>query len=246
MHQFRYKFVRTLSPALSVGMLLWAAHVTHGWPAQADAKPYHARALMAVNSIPLEVGRWVGREVKPQSAAIEMLRPNAIRTIEFTDPSAGALRGPERKVWLNIVQCRNAGDMLGHYPSRCYPSYGDVALGSRHRVWSIPAKGETTQVQKPMELQGTEYRFERVVDGMSFRRTVYNFMVAPGKGIAAEQKELEEAAEDYRRRYYGAAQVQVVFASLAGQEPSESERDEVFSTLMQASRPAIEVLRSVE
>lgn len=248
MHQFRYKFVRTLSPALSVGMLLWAAHVTHGWPAQSDARPYQDRSKAAVEAIPLEVGRWVGRETKPQAAAIEMLRPNVLRTIEFSDPSLAALRGPERRVWLNVVQCRRAADMLGHYPPKCYPSYGDVLVSARPRTWSIAAPGPLLPGASvpPMQITGTEYTFDRNVEGKAFRRTVYNFMIAPGRGLAPDMKELEEAAEDYRRRYFGAAQVQVVFASLAGQEPSEAERDEVFSTLMQASRPAIEVLQSGE
>ena len=246
MHQFRYKFIRTLSPALSVGMLLWAAHVTQAWPAPSDARPYQDRSRDAVNAIPLEIGRWVGREGKPDAAAIELLRPNIIRKIEYTDPSVAALRAPERKIWLNVVQCRRAADMLGHYPPRCYPSYGDVLIAARPRAWSIagaPAS-ELSGLQPAMAISGTEYAFERTVDGKSFRRIVYNFMIAPGRGLAPDMKELEEAAEDYRRRYFGAAQVQVVFASLAGQEPSEAERDEIFSTLMQASRPAIEVLQS--
>lgn len=248
MHQFRYKFIRTLSPALSVGMLLWAAHVTHGWPAPSDARPYQDRSRDAVNAIPLEIGRWVGREGKPDAAAIELLRPNIIRKIEYTDPSLAALRAPERKVWLNVVQCRRAADMLGHYPPRCYPAYGDVLMGARPRKWAIatPTDSEVAGIAPPMVVAGTEYTFERNVEGKSYRRIVYNFMIAPGRGLAPDMKELEEAAEDYRRRYFGAAQVQVVFASLAGQEPGEAERDEVFSTLMQASRPAIEVLQSGE
>lgn len=243
MNQLRYKFVRTLSPALAVAMLLWAAHLTQAWPAQSDARPYHDRSRLAVTAIPLNIGRWSGKELKPQAVAVEMLRPNVIRTIEFTDPSVAAIRRPEHRVWLNIVQCRYAADMLGHEPARCYPSYGDVAIYSRRREWTIPAAqvaGASTMIS------GTEYRFERTVDGKSYRRVVYNFMIAPGRGIVSDMKELEKAAEDYQRRYHGAAQVQVVFASLAGQELGEAERDEVFSTLMQASLPAVEVLKSGE
>lgn len=246
MQQFRYKFIRTLSPALTAALLIWSAGVVDAWPSPADANPYHERSKEAVRAIPTQIGRWVGHEVPPQTAAVEILRPNIIRTIEYADPSAAAIRRPERRVWLSIVQCRYAGDMLGHYPPKCYPSYGDTMLTARRRDWSVPTVGAAGLEGKPWAIAGTEYRFERLVDGKSYRRTVYNFMVAPGRGLAPDMKELDEAAEDYRRRYYGTAQVQVVFASLAGQEPSEAERDEIFSTLMQACRPAIEVLAAGE
>jgi hypothetical protein len=185
------------------------------------------------------MGPWVGKERAPQSAAIEVLQPNAIRNIEFTDPRVGALRQPENRISLSIVQVRRIGDMLGHFPPNCYPAFGDTMSSQTARTWAIELPDTP-----PMRLQGMEYIFERAMNGKAYKRIVYNFMVAPQRGVLRDMKDLEKAAEDYTRRYYGAAQVQVVFDSLAGQEMSADGRDAVFTTLMRFCAPAIEVLRS--
>lgn len=210
------------------------------WPQREDAKPFHLRCARAILEIPLQMGQLVGKERTPQSAAIEVLQPNAIRNIEFTDPQVNSLRQPENRISLSIVQVRRIGDMLGHFPPNCYPAFGDTTNRQTPRDWTISLPDGS----EPMAIHGMEYVFERVVNGKTYKRTVYNFMVAPGRGILRDMKELEKAAEDYVRRYYGAAQVQVVFDSLAGQEMSVDSRDAVFSTLMRGCAPAIDVLKS--
>jgi hypothetical protein len=57
-------------------------------------------------------------------------------------------------------------------------------------------------------------------------------------------KGVEEAAEDYQQRYYGAAQFQVVFQSEGSAERSREERDEIFATLMGPNIQLIETLTS--
>lgn len=212
------------------------------WPQRGDARPFHQRCSVAIAAIPLLMGPWVGKERSPQSAAIEVLKPNAIRNIEFTDPRITALRQPENRISLSIVQCRRIGDMLGHFPPNCYPAFGDTLNNQTARDWIIPASGP--EITSPLTIHGMEYTFERVINGKTYKRIVYNFMVAPKRGILREMKELEVAAEDYVQRYYGAAQVQLVFDSLAGQELSAEERDQVFSTLMRHCAAAIDVLKT--
>ena len=97
---------------------------------------------------------------------------------------------------------------------------------------------------RPLCINGVEYQFDSVINGKTYRRIVYNFMVAPGRGIISDMKMLEGAAEDYEQRYRGAAQFQVVFRSLAGQELSEAQRDETFATLMRESAAAIDLFKS--
>lgn len=237
----RSNFVRMLAPLVCLGMLLGAMVAQREWPQRGDARPYHERCAAAIRTIPLQMGPWVGKERAPQTAAIELLKPNAIRNIEFTDPRVTALRQPENRIFLSIVQCRRIADMLGHYPANCYPAFGDTLSDQQAREWLLPADDE---MPAPLKIQGMEYTFERAINGKTYKRIVYNFMVAPGRGVLREMKELEEAAEDYVQRYYGAAQVQLVFDSLAGQELSQAERDMVFSTLMRYCAPAIEVVKS--
>jgi len=74
---------------------------------------------------------------------------------------------------------------------------------------------------------------------------VYNFLIVPGRGIVRDMKGVEQAAEDYQQRYYGAAQFQVVFHGQASAEPrSRQDRDEIFATLMEPNIKLIETLTS--
>jgi hypothetical protein len=57
-------------------------------------------------------------------------------------------------------------------------------------------------------------------------------------------KGVEEAAEDYQQRYYGAAQFQVVFHGLASADRSRDERDEMFATLIGPNLKLIETLKA--
>jgi hypothetical protein len=236
----RSNFARLLAPTLCLGMLMGAMYAEREWPQREDALPYHRECAAAITAIPLHMGPWVGKERAPQSAAIEVLKPNAIRNIEFTDPRVGALRQPENRISLSIVQVRRIGDMLGHFPPNCYPAFGDTMSSQVARDWEILPEPSAS----PMTIRGMEYVFERAVNGKTYKRIVYNFMVAPKRGLLRDMKDLEKAAEDYVRRYYGAAQVQVVFDSLAGQEMSAGQRDAVFTTLMRDCAAAIEVLKS--
>ena len=68
-------------------------------------------------------------------------------------------------------------------------------------------------------------------------------MVVPGRGIVRDIQGVEEAAEDYQQRYYGAAQFQVVFQSSSSEQMTREQRDEVFTTLMQ---PAVPVIRQLD
>ena len=235
----RAKLLTVLAPTLCVGLLCGAAYVQRDWPQRADAEPYHRRVHDAVMAIPLQMTPWIGQEQTPQAAAIQVLTPNVIRNIEFIDPRADALRRTQHHLSMSVVQCKQFSNMLGHYPPNCYKNFGDQLTRQIARNWTIAVPAGL----QPLEIGGMEYEFERVIDGRTHRRIVYNFMVAPKAGILRDMKALEQAAEDYEQRYFGAAQFQVVFESLAGQELTQDERDEVFSTLMRYAAPAIEVLR---
>lgn len=249
----RSKLARVTAPVITTGLLLGAAVFERDWPQRADAAPYHQRAAAAVRAIPLQMGPWVGTEKAPQAAAIQVLKPNVIRTIELTDPRASAMRRPDQKVWLSVVQTFRMGDMLGHYPPHCYPAFGDTMTRAERRSWQVPVLAaaaaavpvsSTDSDVQVLHIPGMEYQFERIVDGKTYRRIVYNFMIAPSRGILPDERALQDAAQNYEQRYHGAAQFQVVFNSLAAQELSRAERDEIFSTLMRHCGRAIEVLKS--
>ncbi len=55
---------------------------------------------------------------------------------------------------------------------------------------------------------------------------MYNFLIVPGKGILPDMPGLRKASEDYRRRFYGAAQFQLVMDA----DLPQADRDAIFTT----------------
>jgi len=201
-----------------------------------DFEPFHKKIADSINNLPLVAGSWHGTERAPLKAAIELLRPNAVRQIDFRDMRPQVLKGPRNDVSLVVVQCKWANDMYGHFPPNCYPAHGDTLLSATPRDWRVNS----------IIIQGMEYQFELSKDGRTYRRIVYNFMVVPRKGIERDMNELQKATEDYQQRYLGAAQFQLVFNSPAGQEMPVRDRDQVFVDLMTRATPVIELLRAGE
>ncbi len=121
--------------------------------------------------------------------------------------------------------------MTGHYPPICYPSNGEKMLDSR--PFHLKA-GD-------MWIDGTEYQFKAKRDQGCDRKSVYDFCVVPGRGIVPDITGVRAAAGDYQRRYFGAAQFQVV---LDADQPTEV-RDDVFTTLIGSDAGIIPTLYTV-
>ena len=218
------------APVLSVGLLagIFAEQQTHLKPQ--DVEPYHARAKAAIVQMGYIIGdrdngSWIGQDVEPTRAAVELLRPNHILSRRYADQMR---RDPFRVCDVLIVQCRDSRDMVGHYPENCYPNGGETLLRKSPRDWQVGNKLIT----------GTEYTFERFSRGHPQRRVVYNFLVVPGVGIVRDIKGVNKAAEDYQRRHFGAAQFQFVM----NDELSREERDRIFTTLMGSNIGVLDVL----
>lgn len=197
-----------------------------------DFEPFHARAALAINGIPLVMGQWMGKEVPLSEEERNLLQPNAYRCIFYFKPDPN----PEkiRSVLLMITQCRNSNKMSGHYPPKCYPSRGYIQTSEMRRRWRVAG----------MPINGMEYQFERKDRGQLMKTTVYNFMILPEQGIKPDMNSVNASAEDYEQRYYGAAQFQVVFGgSLAEQTPeAREERDQIFRELIEPCQGVIRTL----
>jgi len=222
-------------PMLSVGLLagIVAEQRTHLKPK--DVEPYHTRAAQAINAVPYIIGTWTGEDKKVPLAAQKLLKPNAILSRAYVD-SAPSVSHVPKSASLLIVQCRDSRDMVGHYPPICYRSQG-MTLDEKYsgpRDWQVGGK----------TISGYEYQFTEVREGQTSRKTVYNFLIVPGRGIVRDMKGVEEAAEDYQQRYYGAAQFQVVFGGLASADRSREERDEMFAALIGPNLKVLETLTS--
>ena len=231
--------------ALLLGMM--AESATRITPT--DVAPYHQRAREALKSLPMQIGSWSGAgsswsqgdadnyqnvEVGAESGgpvpkqAIQLLHPNFIGAWRFTDNAAPAMFS--RQASLLIDQCADAGDMAGHWPPNCYVNNGEEMVSQQDRDWTV---GD-------LVITGREYRFVKTTATETTRTAVYDFLIVPGRGIIRDMDGVWRAAEDYQRRYYGAAQFQL----LMNADLPQQERDEIFTTLMQPCVPVIRTLMS--
>jgi hypothetical protein len=217
---------------LCTALLVAMSFENRRYRSEDDFEPFHTRAAAAINSIPLVIGPWMGKEGALRSDELRLLRPNAYRCITFFDSRAEALTDNSRTVHLLLAQCKRAGDMENHWPPRCYPAMGYDLVGEWPRKWIV--EGQT--------VDGVEYHFERRDRGRIVRQTVYNFMVLPEKGIQPDMKAISASAEDYQQRYYGAAQIQVVFAGALADSVAQGQRDGIFAELI---APCLGVIRTL-
>jgi hypothetical protein len=221
-----------LPPALCLLLLAGLVAQARTRVQPADAEPFHQRAAAAIAGIPanFDNGQWVSEEEPEPPTATALLRPNAILSRRYIKHLPD---GQILSVGVLIVQCRDARDMQGHYPPRCYPANGAKQLESIPRRWSIAG---TT-------IPGMEYLFTQLTEGRNQDLRVYNFFVIPeipglearavsgpngGRGICPDIDSVYASGEDYQQRYYGAAQFQFVFPD----ELSQAIRDEILAEFL--------------
>ena len=213
---------------LGASVLLIGAIAAHSasLPGPADAEPYYQRVRQAVGNLPDKIGPWRAKEAKVPRAAFELLRPNAIRMRRHTRADGGPA------VSMLVVHCKDARDLLGHYPPKCYPATGWHLEKAKATQWSI---GDTT-------IPGMAYTFTRPDKAGDHGTVVYNFLVTPDGQLVPQISDLWDPAADPRRRFYGAAQVQLLIDSnVAGQR-----RDGIVTRFLRANRALIQALRSVD
>lgn len=195
---------------------------------------YHARAKAAVNAMPWRVEArgtfWTAVEHKPETAAVRLLRPNEILSRRYVQNTTS---GRPMVAELLIVQCRDSRDMTGHYPPICYRNIGhEMVLAEQREPITVGAE----------RVPYTEYKFEKYTGGRAETIFVYNFFVVPGRGAVDDIQGVHEAAEDYERRFFGAAQFQVVMQD--GVVPDGRVRDDVFASLLRSHPELIATLKT--
>jgi hypothetical protein len=220
------------SPLLSAVLLAGIVAEKRTYREPEDFEPYHARVKEVIEAIPWSIDSWTGQEERQPEAAQKLLKQPVLISRRYIDTSAESISRSERTASLLFVQTKRSNDMVGHYPPNCYRALGNTMKQRIPREWNIDG----------FAIPGMEYHFERRIDGYVLRKTVYNFLVVPGQGIVRDMDGVKAAAEDYQQRYYGAAQVQVVFDSIGSERLSQQERDDIFATLMRATVPAIKAV----
>lgn len=188
-------------------------------PSAEDAAPYHRNLLAMANDAPIAFGRWTSIASELPESAVELLKPNAIISRSFTDQTGRIT------AHFVLVQCEDARDLGGHWPPNCYKTSGYTQTAAEPRTWQAAG----------MTIPGMSYRFERLTHQGMANITVDNFMILPGVGFMPDMSSVRQAGGDFQRRYFGAAQVQIVTSSSLSPE----DRRAVFAELVAGYEPIL-------
>lgn len=216
---------RLVCPALALLILTGVTAERLGRQSPESVEGYHQEVRLAVESVPLRVGDWIGTDKEVSEAERRLLQPNAILSRRYSNPNTGDT------VDLLIVHCRDARDILGHYPLVCYPGNGWLLRNTRQANYQIGAA---------MDIHAAEYEFSMFLPTQVRSMVVFNFLVLPDGTVTPEMKRVTQAAADYQMRMFGTGQIQLLFPArmdIAG-------REKTVNTFMMAIEPVLKAMES--
>jgi hypothetical protein len=187
---------------------------------------FRERSRVAMAALPEKVGLWEATRQQLDARAKDLLQPNAESTLLYKD------RITSTQAYYSVIQVKDSRYMTGHAPMNCYPGNGFTIKSQVDRVWRV---GE-------MDVKGIEYVVTRTLpDGKGQIWNVRSFYIFPDGHFGATLRELDQAAEDYRKLAYGVAQVQLVTFD---PRLTDKQRDDIFSTLVGSER-SLELIRTL-
>ncbi len=226
----RIEHVRRFGPTLAtVAVLIGAAAESWTRPGSGDAEPYHATVREAADALPRDFGQWSTRDVPVPESAVELLRPNVLVSRQHTHELGVAAS-------VLFVQCKDATDLLGHYPPSCYPSQGWVLVGRTAVDYEVAGR----------VLPGVAYTFERPLPGGGQggegggveRIEVADWMLLPDGRYVRSMDELRRSAGDYTRFLFGAAHLQVLMHA----DWPQGLKDAVVAELVETYLPVLDTV----
>jgi hypothetical protein len=218
-------FLKTILPGCATLSILAGVFTERSLfrTAPVDSAPYHARISAAAEEVPLHIGSWLGAETPVPAAAIQILHPNVIISRRYVNLSTGS------GVSFLLVQVRDARDILGHYPPVCYAGQGWTRDASQPVDWQLDDQ----------EIHGTRYLFSSERSDRRSEIVVDNALFLPDGTTCRDMDGVDASARNNRLKFFGAAQVQVVYDSAV----PAAERHVLFETFMRVARPVVEQLR---
>ncbi len=214
-----------LAGVVSFVMLIGVTVHGHWFPSGQSAAPYHAAVRAAALDLPRQIGPWVGSDTEVPEAAIALLRPNVMLSRRYRNQNTG------RIFELLLVQCADARDMEGHFPPVCYPAFGWQQSATQPLILSLD----------DLKVPAMSYKFTRqTAGGRQYGVWVTNIILLPQGSFATTMSEIRRLAGTYTDRFFGAAQVQLVFDD----RWTETDRREVAELVSAATQPIMELMLS--
>lgn len=225
--------------AIAVAAALMVCGVV-GWQSKSLPDPegteeFHAAVRAAVERLPSRVGPWVSYDVAPTPGAVRLLKPNVLHQRRWVNTATN------EGVSVLVVHCGDTRDMLGHYPPVCYVGQG-MSLASRGE-WSPAGVGTAGRTwseggEAAAGVKVPEYEFVAVRGARTEGVWVRNAMLLPGVGLGRDMTDVQKAARNVTRRYFGAGQIQLVFPH----EYSERQRERITREVLAIYRDVLETV----
>jgi len=223
---------RYIPLGLSLLLLAGAAADMLRRPRPSDAEPFHQRIREIGNRLAQqEIEGWTSRRQKMEQSATALLRPNFELQREFTRVLPDQ---PAQRLSLMIIQCKDARDMIGHNPLNCYPCSNWQLVGVSDVDWTVRDSSGAQRV-----VPGREYEFVKQEGGYQMRRQfVDHLIILPDGRLVRRVEEINAAEADRSRRFYGAAQIQLLF----NESFTEEQRRAIFAEVIGAHMELIDAL----
>ena len=189
----------------------------------ADAAAYHQRVRSTAGNVPLHIGSWFGVDSPVPTAAVQMLHPNVIVSRRYENLST------QQSVSFLLVQVSDVRDILGHYPPFCYPARGWPEVRREPKTWEVGG----------LKVNGTSYFFASGRLAREAAVIVDHLVILPNGNTYGDMNEATKAAQHHRRKFFGAAHIQIVYDSAV----PPLQREEIFKTFFAANRDLIDQIR---
>jgi hypothetical protein len=198
-----------------------AQPMLHGRPGDVDG---YLERVQGAAKMPMEIGEWVGKDQPLPEAAVKMLKPNASISRTYVNKKTG------EPVQFLLIESSDGRDLAGHYPPNCYPGQGWTLANQVSKTWKVAG----------MEIPGMEYEF--VMRGALQQGHIFadDFFIMPDGSFLPDMAQFNRASADYRKHYYGAAQVEVTFDG----NSLPQDRDARLGMFVGSCEPLLQAIRS--
>jgi uncharacterized protein DUF3485 len=214
-------------PLVGAVLLLCGAGIEgRAFRAPPDAAEYRSRVWAARTAVPLNIGDWKGADEPVEVEAVTLLRPYFIISRQYQNMLTG------RRAGFLFVDCQDARDTISHYPPNCYRGAGWSLELAEPKDWQLPH----------MTVHLTEYTFTQGMFDANGQLFVDDFFVLPGAETAPNRTAVIAAARDLQRRFYGVAQVQLVYHG----DSTLQERRRTFSELIGPLENLIQTVETIQ
>lgn len=214
----------TVAPASLAILMVIATVQSNSMPSAADAHPYHQSVVDTARQTPTQIEGLETQPIDLPEGSLTLLRPNTARAVQYTDTYS------QTTAQFLLIQSRDARDLAGHYPPRCYPNvYGYVEVDRQEKQWVIDG----------ITVNGIEYTFAETSKPGAPRWVVQHFFALPNGETTGELMQMHKHAADFLRRHQGAAQVQLLFREA---QASPRQRDKMFTRVISAHAELLQAI----